>query len=112
MQQENLLFREGQQSLYTLGTYRGEEDLDWAKYRYFGVKLELLMESFDQTSRTWRQLAFDRRNKLEWSAFWVTVMVALLTVISIPCTIIQAVYSVKAYQLALAQSGINQRTEL
>jgi hypothetical protein len=63
------------------------------------------MHAFDKTPRTWKQLAFDRRNKLEWAAFWVTVMVGTLTIISIPCNIIQATYSVKAYRLALAQGG-------
>jgi hypothetical protein len=102
---KRLLSREGQQSLYTLGTYGTDDDLDLSHYKYFGAKLGRLMLSFDGTSRTWKQLAFDRRNKLEWSAFWVTVMVALLTVISIPCNIIQATYSVKAYHATLAQGA-------
>ena len=106
-----LLFKEGQQSLYTLGTH-DTEDLDLAHYKHYGAKLGRLMESFDKTSRTWKQLAFDRRNKLEWSAFWVTVMVALLTIISIPCNIIQATYSVKAYHATLAQAVELQKREL
>jgi hypothetical protein len=104
-----LLIKEGQQSLFTLGTYKTEEDLDLVRYKYFGAKLGRLMESFDKKPRTWRQLAFDRRNKLEWSAFWMTVMVALLTVISIPCNIIQATYSVKAYQATVAQNNTQRR---
>jgi hypothetical protein len=102
---KHLLMKEGQQSLYSLGCRRGNRVLDVAHYQYFGEALEHLIESFDKAPRTWRQLALDRRNKLEWSAFWITVMVAVLTVVSIPCNIIQATYSVKAYRVALAQGG-------
>jgi hypothetical protein len=102
---KHLLMKEGQQSLYTLGCRRGNRVLDVAHYQYFGEALEHLMESFDKAPQTWRQLALDCRNKLEWSAFWITVMVAILTVVSIPCNIIQATYSVKAYRVALAQGG-------
>jgi hypothetical protein len=103
MTTKHLLMKEGQQSLYTLGCRRGNRVLEIAHYQYFGEALQHLIESFDKVPRTWRQLAFDRRNKLEWSAFWITVMVAILTVVSIPCNIIQATYSVKAYHVALAQ---------
>jgi hypothetical protein len=102
---KHLLMKEGQQSMYTLGCRRDKRMLDVAHYQYFGEALENLFEAFDKVPRTWRQLAFDRRNKLEWSAFWITVMVAILTVVSIPCNIIQATYSVKAYNVALAQGG-------
>jgi hypothetical protein len=107
----SLLFKENQQSLYTLGSYKIDVELDLARYKCYGSKLGRLMTSFDKAPRTWRQLAFDRRNKLEWSAFWVTVMVALLTMISIPCNIIQATYSVKAYQATIAQRH-TQRNQL
>lgn len=102
---KRLLLKEGQRSIYTLGSCGRSRNLDLSHYQYFGDKLHLLMESFDKSPRTWQQLAFDRRNKLEWSAFWVTVMVAILTVISIPCNIIQATYSVKGYYLAVAQGN-------
>jgi hypothetical protein len=105
MATKHLLMKEGQQSLYTLGCRRGNRVLDIAHYQYFGEALEHLVESFDKVPRTWRQLAFDRRNKLEWSAFWITVLVGILTLVSIPCNIIQATYSVKAYHIALAQGG-------
>ena len=109
---QHLLQKEGQPSLYTLGCHRSVRILDIAHYKYFGHALEELMDAFDKTPQTWKQLAFDRRNKLEWSAFWVTIMVALLTVISIPCNIIQATYSVKAYHVALAQGNNAVRAEL
>ncbi|KAF2827039.1 hypothetical protein CC86DRAFT_350288 [Ophiobolus disseminans] len=107
-----LLAKEGQQLLYTLGCHKSSRILDIAHYQYFGHTLEELMQAFDKTPRTWKQLAFDRRNKLEWSAFWVTVMVGILTLVSIPCNIIQATYSVKAYNVALAQGNNGMRAEL
>jgi hypothetical protein len=107
---KRLLLKERQQSIFTLGCRKSGRTLDVAHYRYFGEALENLIDAFDKAPRTWRQLALDRRNKLEWSAFWVTVMVAVLTIVSIPCNIIQATYSVKAYRVALAQ-GENLRRD-
>lgn len=98
-----LLSREGQTSIYSLGGCGRIREPDLSHYEYFGEAFESLIEYFDRQPRTWRQLALDRRNKLEWSAFWVTIMVAVLTVVSIPCNIIQAMYSVKAYHVALDQ---------
>jgi hypothetical protein len=107
-----LLLNERQQSLYTLGSRKSSRDYDLAHYENFGEALYHLSDSFNKTPRTWKQLAFDRRNKLEWSAFWVTVMVAVLTVVSIPCNIIQAMYSVKAYRVSVAQAASASRREL
>jgi hypothetical protein len=102
---KQLLLKEGQKPVYSLGSCNRSRKLDLTHYQYFGEALEYLIESFNKAPRTWRQLALDRRNKLEWSAFWITVMVAILTVVSIPCNIIQAMYSIKAYHVALAQEG-------
>ncbi|KAH7079719.1 hypothetical protein FB567DRAFT_127771 [Paraphoma chrysanthemicola] len=101
-----LLKDEGQQSLFTLGCRRNKRILDLTHYQCFGEALDQVMDAFDKNPRTWKQLALDRRNKLEWAAFWVTAMVAMLTLVSIPCNIIQATYSVKAYNLAVAQGRI------
>lgn len=108
----SMLWKEGQQSLYTLGNRGRRTQTDASYYQYFGADLTQLIEAFSGTPRTWRQLALDRRNKLEWSAFWVTVMVAILTLVSIPCNIIQATYSVKAYQATIAQAKVISKNEL
>lgn len=108
---KQLLLKEGQKSMYTLGSCSRSRNLDLSHYKYFGEELLHLIESFDKTPRTWKQLALDRRNKLEWSAFWITVMIAFLTLVSIPCNIIQATYSVKAYHVALAQGNNALKTE-
>jgi hypothetical protein len=109
---KQLLLKEGQKSMYSLGSCGRSRVLDAAHYQYFGEELEHLIGYFDKTPRTWKQLAFDRRNKLEWSAFWVTVMVGILTLVSIPCNIIQATYSVKAYQATIAQANTAQQRQL
>jgi hypothetical protein len=102
---KDLLLEKDQKPMYSLGSCGRGRKLDLAHFRYFGGAMQQLSEAFNNAPLTWRQLAFDRRNKLEWSAFWITVMVAVLTVVSIPCNIIQATYSVKAYRVALAQEN-------
>lgn len=101
---EELLLKHGEREFYDFGSCSRRRVLGLGRYGYWRKELEALLEVFESPPRTWKQLAFDDRNKLEWSAFWVTVMVAILTLVSVPCSIIQAVYSVKAYNLALAQS--------
>lgn len=109
---KQLLARYDEKALYTLGACGRERPLDLSQFTYWRDQLEALLEIYDSPPRTWKQLAVDRRNKLEWSAFWVTVMVAFLTLVSVPCSIIQAVYSVKAYNIALTQSAVIGRNEL
>ncbi|KAF2685154.1 hypothetical protein K458DRAFT_388045 [Lentithecium fluviatile CBS 122367] len=100
---KQLLIKERQQPLYQLGSCGRARKLDLANYEYFREELEYLIDSFNQPPKTWRQLATDTRNKMEWAVFWVTIMVAFLTLVSIPCNIIQATYSVKAYRATLQQ---------
>jgi hypothetical protein len=81
---------------------RGEQDstcgrkrvLNLEQYEYWREDVEALFEIF------------------EWSAFWEMVMVAFLTLVSIPCSIFQAVYSIKSYRLALAQTNDHGRDAL
>ncbi|KAF2176937.1 hypothetical protein K469DRAFT_733156 [Zopfia rhizophila CBS 207.26] len=102
---KKLLAGEGLHEFYRLGNCGRERQLDVSRYEYWGNELDDLVELFRSPPRTWKQLATDRRNKLEWAAFWITVMVAVLTLVSIPCNIIQATYSVKAYHATLAQDN-------
>jgi hypothetical protein len=101
---EKLLRKEGHQSFYQLGLCERSRKLDLYMYSYWREELQDLLHAFRSPPRSWKQLATDRRNLMEWSAFWVTFMVAILTLISIPCNIIQATYSVKAYHAALPPS--------
>jgi len=101
---KQLLSRSGQLSIYQLGNLGRERKLDLACYNYWKEELETLAGLFSRPPRTWRQLATDRRNLSEWAAFWVTAMIAVLTLVSIPCNLIQATYSVRAYNAAVAQA--------
>lgn len=100
---QQFLAQYNENTFSTLGSCGRERILDLSHFKYWRHELEALLDIYNSPPRTWKQLALDRRNKLEWSAFWVTMMVAFLTLVSIPCSIIQAVYSVKAYHLALTQ---------
>lgn len=100
-----LLNREGHSEIYGLGNCQKKRELDLSKYSYWGEELETLLHRFHHPPKTWRQLVMDRRNLIEWAAFWMTVMMAFLTFVSIPCNIIQAAYSVKSYHDAKAQEG-------
>lgn len=102
---KDILAKNGQITLYQLGNCKRERQLDLSQYAYWGKDLKILVDTFNRPPRTWKQLATDTRDLKEWAAFWVTVMVAILTIISIPCNIIQATYSVKAYNAAIAQGS-------
>jgi hypothetical protein len=102
---KQLLARQGQLASYRLGSCKRPRELNIQRYEYWREELETLVDSFNRPPRTWKQLATDRRNLNEWAIFWVTVMVAVLTLVSIPCNIIQATYSVKAYHATLAQGN-------
>lgn len=100
-----LLIKENYQAFYRLGNCGRDRELDLSNYTYWRAELDDLVDAFQRPPRSWKQLATDRRNLMEWAAFWVTVMVAVLTFVSIPCNIIQATYSVKAYRATLVQGS-------
>lgn len=102
MATKQLLIKERERPLYSLGSCGRSRQLDLGHYQYFREELEYLIESSNRP-RTWKQVAYDRRNKMEWAAFWITVMVALMTIVSIPTNVIQATYTVKAYRVSLQQ---------
>jgi hypothetical protein len=106
---KRLLATHGEQGFHDLGTCGRDRVFDLSEFKYWRKELEVLAEIYHSPPRTWRQLAFDRRHRLELSAFCITAMVALLTLISIPCTIIQAVYSVKAYHTTVVQNNAQRR---
>jgi hypothetical protein len=102
-QTKQLLSKEKQREFYGLGGCGRERQLDLSRYGYWREELDDLVESFQRPPRTWRQLAIDQRDFKEWATFWIAVMVAILTFVSIPCNVIQATYSVKAYNAAVAR---------
>lgn len=101
---KKLLARHGQLGLYQYGTLARGRKLDLGAYRFWREELETLAETFSRPPQTWKQLATDRRNLMDWAAFWVTAMVAVMTLVSVPCNLIQATYSVRAYNVAVAEA--------
>ena len=109
---EQLLIRLEDRDFYNIGACGRERILDLQHYGYWTKELGALLQRFESPPQTLKQLAFNRRNKQEWYAFWVAVMVAFLTLVSVPCAILQAVYTIKTYQLAVAQNNSPARNEL
>lgn len=105
-----LLAREKQLGFYGLGGCKRDRDLNIQRYRHWREELDSLVDSFNRPPRTWKQLVTDRRNPKDYITFWLTVMVALMTVVRIPGNIISAMFAVKAYQVQLAQ-GSNPRPD-
>jgi len=106
---KQLLARDGQSAFYGLGNCNRNRSLDLARYKYWNEELQDLIDAFNEPPRSWKQLLTDRRNMMDWAAFWIAVMVAVLTLVSIPCNIVQAVYSVKGYHLTLMQANITSQ---
>lgn len=100
---KQLLYRENLGAFYGLGSCNRDRQLDLMRYKCWRGELCELIEVFNEPPKSWRQLLIDRRNMMEWAAFWITVMVLLLTLVSIPCNIAQTIYTVKAYNLAVQQ---------
>ncbi|EXJ63274.1 uncharacterized protein A1O5_11595 [Cladophialophora psammophila CBS 110553] len=52
------------------------------KFRFWRDRLIILKEAFDEKTKpsTFSQLWYDRRNRLQWSTFWVAILVLILTV--------------------------------
>ncbi|KAF2728231.1 hypothetical protein EJ04DRAFT_412869, partial [Polyplosphaeria fusca] len=100
---KQLLLKENQLPFYQLGGCGRARDLELSSYEYWREEVDGLLKSFRSPPKSWKQLATDRRDLKEYATFWIAVMVAVLTIVSIPCNIIQATYSVKAYRVSLAQ---------
>lgn len=100
---KQLLSRQILGGFYSLGNCNRDRTLDLTRYKYWREELSDLIEAFNEPPKSWRQLLIDSRNMKDWATFWIGVMVLLLTLVSIPCNIIQTIYTVKAYNVALQQ---------
>jgi hypothetical protein len=98
-----LLERE-KQPFYSLGNCDRNLKLNLSHYVQWGNKLAELCEGFNEPPRYWRQLVSDRRNVMDWATFWIAVLVLLLALVSIAIGIVAMVYTIKQYELALAQA--------
>ena len=100
-----LLIGEGDsEPLFELGNCGRNMRFDLAHYDHWRDRLEALIDVFNEPPRHWRQLMSDRRNKLNFATFWVAVLVLVLTIVSMICGVMSNVYTVKQYNLAVAQA--------
>jgi hypothetical protein len=102
---KRLLTKDGQLGIYRSGYAGRMRELNISRYQVWRDSLEdLLTISRNPPLALWKelatgykQLAESRKNSLmEWSAFWVTI-VAFITLITVPCSILQTTYAMKAY---------------
>jgi len=90
-------------SFAALGPCGRKRQLDLAAYRFWHGNIVELVEILGERPPGWRQLWLDRdrRNFLAWATFWMALLVAVLTVVSIVFGVVSTVYGVKSYQLGV-----------
>lgn len=91
---------------YGLGKCRRERCYELAKYEVWRERLANLIDVMSEEPRGMQQLALskDGKNLLNFATFWVASTVAILTIISIAFGTVQTIYSIKQYNLAVAQA--------
>jgi hypothetical protein len=99
-----LLRQEGRMALYRLGTCNRGRTLTLSEYKTWGPQLAELVELFNEPPRHWWQLLSDKRNLRDWATFWIGMLVLILTLVSIGFGTVSSVYTIKQYNLALAQA--------
>lgn len=100
-----LLQREKRMPLYRLGICKRTRVQALKEYPIWGRRLAELVELFDEPPRSWWQLFIDRRNLKDWVAFWIGIILLLvLTLVGIITGAISSIYTVKQYNLTLAQA--------
>ncbi|KAI8952401.1 hypothetical protein F4801DRAFT_541420 [Xylaria longipes] len=80
--------------------------LDLGKFNVWRDRITELVEIMNEEPKGFKQLALEKdgRNFLPFVTFWVAIAVALLSLLNIPFTIVSMIYTVKQYDLALAQA--------
>ncbi|KAI0430338.1 hypothetical protein F5Y09DRAFT_307864 [Xylaria sp. FL1042] len=80
--------------------------LDLGKFNIWRDRIAELVEVMNEEPKGLKQLALeqDGRNFLPFVTFWVAIAVALLSLLNLPFAIISMNYTIKQYNLALAQA--------
>ncbi|KAI0400359.1 hypothetical protein F4802DRAFT_585252 [Xylaria palmicola] len=80
--------------------------LDLGKFNIWRGRVAELVEAMNEEPKGLRQLALEKdgRNFLPFVTFWVAISVALLSALSLPFAAISMLYTIKQYDLALAQA--------
>lgn len=90
--------------IYGLGRCGRKRIPDMEHYVYWGRRLSVLLDVFEDPPRDIWQLWKNQRKFNEWATFWLALLVIVLTVVSIVAGTVSTVYSIKQYNLALAQA--------
>ncbi|KAI1367037.1 hypothetical protein F5Y08DRAFT_102768 [Xylaria arbuscula] len=80
--------------------------LDIGNYNIWRDRIAELVEVMNEEPKGFKQLALEKdgRNFLPFVTFWVAIAVAFLAVLNLPFAIISMNYTIKQYELALAQA--------
>lgn len=97
---------ENNKPIYGLGRCGRKRIPNIEHYVFWGHRLSDLLDVFEDPPRNVWQLWRDQRNFNEWAAFWLALLVIVLTVVSIVAGMVSTVYSIKQYNLALAQACV------
>ncbi|KAF2969618.1 hypothetical protein GQX73_g4029 [Xylaria multiplex] len=83
-----------------------ESCLDLGKFDIWRDRIAELVEVMNEEPKGLKQLALEKdgRNFLPFITFWVATAVALLSLLNLPFAIISMHYTIKQYDLALAQA--------
>jgi hypothetical protein len=99
-----LLIREGKRSFYGLGLHLQMPSPDLSDLKFWRKEMMELYALYRDPPHNWTQLFSDSRDKQQFATFWIAVLVLILTLVSIAFGSVSTVYSVKQYNLALAQA--------
>ncbi|KAI0115886.1 hypothetical protein GGR51DRAFT_502490 [Nemania sp. FL0031] len=80
--------------------------LDLGKFNIWKDRIAELVEIMNEEPKGLKQLTLEKdgRNFLPFVTFWVAIAVALLSILNLPFSIISMQYTIKQYDLALAQA--------
>jgi len=99
-----LLIRENKRSFYGLGLNLQPSPFDLSEFKFWNKEMAELYSLYKDPPHTWSQLFSDSRDKLQFATFWIAATVLILSLISIAFGIVQTIYSIRQYKLALAQA--------
>ena len=80
--------------------------LDIGSFNIWRDRIAELVEVMNEEPKGFKQLALEKdgRNFLPFFTFWVAIAVAFLAVLNLPFAIVSMNYTIKQYELALAQA--------
>ncbi|KAI3337219.1 hypothetical protein HD806DRAFT_476007 [Xylariaceae sp. AK1471] len=84
--------------------------LDLGKFNIWRDRIAELVEIMNEEPKGLKQLALEKdgRNLLPFVTFWIAIAVALLSLLNLPFAVISMKYTIKQYELALAQACSEQ----